>query len=227
MTDTTLLFDLPEVTVRRTVVSEMANNVYLVTAKQTGTQVLIDAADGVAAIEALLASAADDAEVPTEFALIATTHRHWDHIRALAALEAKYDVLTAAGEDDVLAIQDETGVEADCVLAHGDVMNLEGIVLTAVHLRGHTPGSIAYVLQSPETESSEAQTIIFSGDSLFPGGVGNTEQDPDRFTSLLNDVEESLFAMYGDDSVVLPGHGDATTLGAERPALPEWRERGW
>ncbi|WP_288025941.1 MBL fold metallo-hydrolase, partial [Arthrobacter sp.] len=95
------------------------------------------------------------------------------------------------------------------------------ISLHAVHLRGHTPGSIAYVLTDGGT------TLIFSGDSLFPGGVGNTENDPERFTALLDDVEERLFGAYPDDAVVLPGHGDATTLGAERPSLPEWRGRGW
>lgn len=222
MTDTTLLFDLPAVTVRRAVVSAMANNVYLLTAKQTGTQVLIDAADDAAAVEALITAGTADSEVPAELALIATTHNHWDHIRALAELVEAHDVPTAAGADDAQHIEDETGVTAECLLGHGDVLNLDGVVLTAVHLRGHTPGSIAYVLETP----GEA-TVIFSGDSLFPGGVGNTEQDPARFTSLLDDVEERLFAAYPDDTVVLPGHGDSTTLGAERPALGEWRERGW
>ncbi|MBC9936750.1 MULTISPECIES: MBL fold metallo-hydrolase [unclassified Leucobacter] len=224
MTDSTLLFDLPTVTIRRAVVSEMENNVYLLTAKQTGTQVLIDAADDVPAIEALIADAAADAdsEVEPELAIIATTHSHWDHIRALAELADAYDVPTAAGADDAPSIEDETGVSAECLLGHGDVLNVDGIVLTAVHLRGHTPGSIAYVLETP----GEA-TIIFSGDSLFPGGVGNTQDDAERFTSLLKDVEDRLFAAYPDSTIVLTGHGGSTTLGAERPALPEWRERGW
>ncbi|ALE05868.1 Zn-dependent hydrolase [Arthrobacter sp. ERGS1:01] len=219
--NSTLIHDLPSVTIRRAVVSEMANNVYLLTAKATGAQILIDAADDAPAIAALLADAAADAPVPTAVKFIATTHQHWDHVRALAAVVALTGAPTAAGTDDDAGIQAQSGVSADRLLGDGDVLGVDGLDLSAVHLRGHTPGSIAYVL------SDAGATVIFSGDSLFPGGVGNTEKDPARFTSLLNDVQERLFGRFGDDAVVLPGHGDATTLGTERPALPEWRERGW
>ncbi|MGA7205640.1 MAG: MBL fold metallo-hydrolase [Specibacter sp.] len=224
MIESTLYLDLPSVAIRRIVVSAVANNIYLLTAKRTGSQILIDAADEAPAIAALLGAAANDAGVPAELKLIATTHSHWDHIRALAGLTRNIGVATAAGRDDAAAIEAEAGVVTDRLLDHGDVVNIDGIALKAVHLRGHTPGSIAYVLDATEETGT---TVIFSGDSLFPGGVGNTEQDPERFTSLLNDVEQRLFAVYPDDAVVLPGHGEATTLGAERPALPEWRDRGW
>lgn len=224
MTESTLLLDLPSLVIRRTVVSDVANNVYLITAKRTGAQVLIDAADDASAIGALLAAASNDAEAPVALKLIATTHSHWDHVRALAELGTETGAPTAAGRDDAAGIEAESGVATDRLLDHGDVLDIDGIVLKAIHLRGHTPGSIAFVLEAPEGDGT---TVIFSGDSLFPGGVGNTEQDPQRFTSLLNDVEERLFAVYPDDAVVLPGHGDATTLGTERPELPQWRERGW
>lgn len=206
---------------RRTVVSAMANNVYLITAKATGAQILIDAADDLPAINALLADAANDAQTATQLATIATTHRHWDHVRALAALVEQTGADTAAGADDAAGIVEECAVATSRPLHHGDVLEVEGIELTAVHLRGHTPGSMAYVLDSG------GGTLIFSGDSLFPGGVGNTGKDPERFASLLGDAQERLFNQYGDAAHVLPGHGDATTLGAERPALPEWRKRGW
>lgn len=224
MTESSLIFDLPSVVVRRVVVSEMSNNVYLLTSKQTGTQVLIDAADDAAAINALQETAAIDSANETVIKLIATTHGHWDHVRALAEMVGSTGAPCAAGRADAAAIKAESGVAIDQLLDHGDVVSIDGIVLKAVHLRGHTPGSIAFVL---EDSGENGATIIFSGDSLFPGGVGNTEQDSQRFVSLLNDVEERLFAVYPDDAVVLPGHGDATSLGAERPALPEWRERGW
>lgn len=224
MTASNLLLDLPSVTIRRIVVSAMANNVYLLTAKRTGAQVLIDAADDAPAVRALLGTASNDAGVPAELKLIATTHSHWDHVRALAELETGTGAPTVAGRDDAAAIEAESGVATGRLLDHGDVVDVDGIVLKAIHLRGHTPGSIAYVLEAAEGNGT---TVIFSGDSLFPGGVGNTEQDPERFTSLLNDVEERLFAVYSEDAVVLPGHGDATTLGVERPALPQWRKRGW
>jgi glyoxylase-like metal-dependent hydrolase (beta-lactamase superfamily II) len=96
-------------------------------------------------------------------------------------------------------------------------------VLEVVHLRGHTPGSIALVWRGPEG----AGTHLFTGDSLFPGGVGNTQQDAERFRSLIDDVEARLFDVLPDDTWVYPGHGRDTTLGAERPHLGEWRERGW
>ncbi|WP_113717766.1 MBL fold metallo-hydrolase [Arthrobacter dokdonensis] len=216
---TSLIHELPTVTVRRTVVSAMANNAYLITHRQSGAQVLIDAADDVPAIRRMLGDAAGDSAVPAALELVATTHRHWDHVRALA--EIADGVPTAAGRDDATGIEAESGVAVDRLLGHGDVLEAGGISLHAVHLRGHTPGSMAYVLADGGT------TLIFSGDSLFPGGVGNTENDPERFTSLLDDVEERLFGAYPDDAVVLPGHGDATTLGAERPSLPAWRGRGW
>ena len=93
--------------------------------------------------------------------------------------------------------------------------------LEAIALRGHTPGSIAFATTDGDP------VLLFTGDSLFPGGVGNTRNDPQRFEQLFADVSERLFDRFGDDAIVYPGHGAETTLGAERPALPEWRERGW
>ena len=216
-----LLHDLERLTVRRISVSEMDNNVYLITAKGSGAQVLIDAADDLPAIQALLAEGAADAQGPARLALVATTHQHWDHVRALEGLVEATGAQVAAGRQDVSGIP----VPVDVVLDHGDVGNFggaDGFDLTAVHLRGHTPGSIAFVL-----EEGDAPPLIFSGDSLFPGGVGNTQKDPDRFALLYADVTERLFAVYPDEAEVHPGHGRPTTLGAERPHLAEWRERGW
>lgn len=218
---TTLIHDLPTVTVRRISVSDMQNNVYLITSKRSGAQILIDAADDVPAITSLLGDAADDAPANPSVAMIATTHRHWDHVRALPALVELTGAPTAAGAQDAAGIVQECGVATDRPLSHGDTLTVDGIELAAVHLRGHTPGSIAYVLNDGGT------TLIFSGDSLFPGGVGNTEYDPARFASLLDDVSERIFDAYGDEAIVLPGHGSPTTLGAERPSLAQWRERGW
>ncbi|WP_413250783.1 MBL fold metallo-hydrolase [Sinomonas flava] len=217
-----LLHDLDDVTVRRIAVSSMDNNVYLITAKQSGEQVLIDAADDLPAIQALLAEGAADARGPARLALIATTHQHWDHVRALEGLVAATHAPVAAGRQDVSGIP----VGVDVVLDHGDVLPEAGadwgFTLAAVHLRGHTPGSIAYVL-----EPKDAPPLIFSGDSLFPGGVGNTQNDADRFSLLYADVVGRLFDAYPDGAEVHPGHGRPTTLGAERPHLAEWRDRGW
>ena len=213
-----LLYDLPALTIRGISVSEMDNNVYLLTAKASGEQVLIDAADDLPAIQQLLQDAAADTSAAPRLALIATTHQHWDHVRALKELVAATGAPTAAGTDDADALP----IAVDRRLEHGDAVAVDGFGLTAVHLRGHTPGSIAFVYEDPE-----GSTHIFSGDSLFPGGVGNTQKDPERFARLLTDVSERLFATYPDAAVVHPGHGKPTTLGAERPHLEEWRARGW
>jgi len=214
----TLIHDLQDITIRRISVSEMDNNVYLLTAKASGAQLLIDAADDLPAIQAMLADAAADAEATPTLELIATTHQHWDHVRALAALVEAAGAPTAAGADDAEALP----VPVNRPLKHGDTCAVDGFEVIAIHLRGHTPGSIAFVYEDPA-----GPTHIFSGDSLFPGGVGNTQKDPERFTSLINDVTARLFEAYPDDTVVHPGHGSPTTLGAERPHLEEWRARGW
>lgn len=218
----TLLHDLAEVTIRRASVSAMDNNAYLVTHKQTGAQVLIDAADDAPALRRLLASAVGDTSTEPKLALLATTHQHWDHIRALKELAEETGVRTAAGTADADGIREQVGVDIDVTLDHGDVGNFEGFDLSAVHLRGHTPGSIAFVYRDPH-----GPTHIFSGDSLFPGGVGNTDRDPARFASLYDDVVARLFEVFPDDTLVHPGHGRGTTLGAERPHLAEWKARGW
>jgi glyoxylase-like metal-dependent hydrolase (beta-lactamase superfamily II) len=213
-----LIHDLRDITIRRISVSGMDNNVYLLTAKASGEQVLIDAADDAPAIRQLLRDAAADTSATPKLAVIATTHQHWDHVRALKEMVGATGAPTAAGTDDADALP----VAPDRNLEHGDTVAVDGFTLTAVHLRGHTPGSIAFVYEDPEGPAH-----IFSGDSLFPGGVGNTQNDPERFTQLLDDVAQRLFGAYSDDTVVHPGHGKPTTLGAERPHLEEWRARGW
>jgi len=213
-----LRYDLPALTIRSISVSGMDNNVYLLTAKESGEQVLIDAADDLPAIRQLLSDGAADTSAAPRLALVATTHQHWDHVRALKELVEATGARTAAGADDADALP----VPVDVRLSHGDVGNFDGFDITAVHLRGHTPGSIAFVYQDPDGPAH-----IFSGDSLFPGGVGNTDKDPERFNQLLSDVTERLFGAYPDTAVVHPGHGKPTTLGAERPHLDEWRARGW
>lgn len=217
-----LLHDLPRVTIRQRSVSEMDNNVYLITSKTSGVQVLIDAADDAPAIRELLESAREDTPCELRLTTVITTHRHWDHIRALADVVSQTGAGTASGVDDADAIAEETGVAQKGLLAHGDTATFDGISLRVVGLRGHTPGSVALVY-----EPEDGAPICFSGDSLFPGGVGNTQKDPERFESLWTDVTTRLFDVYPDDTVVHPGHGDSTTLGQERPHLQEWRVRGW
>ncbi|MFT3662131.1 MAG: MBL fold metallo-hydrolase [Gordonia sp. (in: high G+C Gram-positive bacteria)] len=202
---------LDDATIVKMSVGPMDNNVYVVTDTATGRRLLIDAANDPDSILALL-----DA-LPGELTQIVTTHGHADHWQALEAVDAATRVPTAAGAADA----PELPVAPDRLLHDGDTLSVGDLTLDVIHLVGHTPGSVALAL----TEAG-GRVHLFTGDSLFPGGVGKTWQ-PGDFEILLGDVETKLFGRYGDDTVVYPGHGKDTTLGAERPHLPAWRERGW
>lgn len=203
-------------------VSEQDNRAYLLVERPSGAALLVDAADRPDAIRALLtdatARAAERGEPAAHLESIVTTHQHWDHHRALGTIADETRAAVLAGDADADALP----VTVDRRLHDGDTVTFGATELRVVALRGHTPGSVALALAVP----GEA-VRLFTGDSLFPGGVGNTDGDPSRFTSLLDDVESRLFGTYDDESIVYPGHGAATTLGAERPHLAEWRARGW
>ena len=210
--------NLTDITIRSIAVSEANNNVYLLTSKSSGAQVLIDAADDAPAILSLLADAQQDTDADAKVTLIITTHSHWDHVRALAEIKEATAAPTAAGVDDVVDIS----VPTDIPLHHGDAKSFDGFELEVIHLRGHTPGSVALLYRDPHGPAH-----LFTGDSLFPGGVGNTQDDAARFASLYRDVVTRIFDSLPDDTLVHPGHGAGTTLGAERGSLPEWKQRGW
>ena len=208
---------LPGVVVRKASVSSMDNTAYLVTDLATGKSLLVDAADDAPRMLSLLAEAVPDGG-DGSLAHVVTTHGHRDHHRALAAVVAATGARTAAGRLDA----PDLPVPPDDLLDHGDAVRVGALELEVVHLRGHTPGSVALILRS-----GDGGTHLFSGDGLFPGGVGATKGDPARFTALMDDVEQRLFAVLPDDAVVHPGHGRDTTIGAERPHLAQWRARGW
>ncbi|WP_409462020.1 MBL fold metallo-hydrolase [Amycolatopsis sp. GA6-003] len=191
-------------------VGTIDNNAYLLRCRATGEQLLIDAA---ADPQTLLALVGDGG-----LASIVTTHQHWDHWIALEEVAEATGARTYAGRDDIDGIKARIDVPVD----DGDLIRVGEVELTARHLVGHSPGSIALVYRDPE-----GIPHLFTGDSLFPGGIGNTEKDPARFASLLKDVEEKIFGELPDETWFYPGHGGDSTLGAERPKLPEWRERGW
>lgn len=204
--------ELPHLTIRKMAVSQMHNNVYLLTCRSTGEQLLVDAADEGDRIRELVAAGGSG------LAQIVTTHQHWDHVRALEETAAAFAPTTQAGEDDADALP----LTPDVRLQHGDTVTFGDISLDVVHLRGHTPGSVALAYDDPE-----GHVHLFTGDSLFPGGVGNTKMEGQSFEALFADVTQRVFDVYDDETWVYPGHGSDTTLGAERPHLDEWRERGW
>lgn len=204
--------DLPLLTIRKASVGAMANNIYLLTCRRTGAQLLIDAADDAERISSLIDEGSGRLDA------IVTTHKHWDHHRALGQVAASTHALTAAGAADAAALP----VAPSRHLVHGDTLTFGDITLDVIHLRGHTSGSVALAYKDPH-----GHTHVWTGDSLFPGGVGNVQNDPERFASLLGDVQTRIFDIYDDDTWIYPGHGPDTTLGAERPHLTEWLERGW
>ena len=204
--------ELGALTIRKMSVSEMHNNVYLLTCRATREQLLVDAADEPERIRELVAAGGSGLDH------LVTTHQHWDHVRALVEICRDYSPETYAGEDDAPALPQRP----DHRLRHLDTVTFGEISLGVVHLRGHTPGSVALAYDDPQ-----GHVHLFTGDSLFPGGVGATHNPGQSFESLYTDVTERVFDVYGDDTWVYPGHGSDTTLGAERPHLEEWRERGW
>jgi len=218
---------LDEIEVRKLAVGPLANDVYLVTSRASGRQVLVDAADQPDDVLALVRGASPAGRLD----LVVTTHRHADHSRALAAVVGATGATVAAGTDDADAIEDLTGVRVERRLRHGDVLTVADVTLEVVALRGHTPGSGALAYREPDVVQEPGAVAgrlhLFTGDSLFPGGVGSTERDPERFARLLTDVTERVFERFDDATWVYPGHGADTILGAERPHLHDWRERGW
>jgi glyoxylase-like metal-dependent hydrolase (beta-lactamase superfamily II) len=202
---------LPGLTITKLAVSDMANNAYLLRDTATGEGLLIDAAADPRALLSLIG----DAGLRT----VVTTHGHWDHHRALPDVVAATGAVPVAHADDAADLP----VPVQRTVAHGDTVTVGDQSLEVIHLRGHTPGSIALVWRGPEG----AGVHVFTGDSLFPGGVGNTQQDAARFASLIDDVAQRLFDVLPDETWVYPGHGKDTTLGAERPHVGEWRARGW
>jgi len=206
--------ELSQLTIRKLAVDEkMANNCYLLTCRSTGAQVLVDAADDGPALLELCGGRLDG---------IVTTHQHWDHHRALAEVVAQTGAPVAAGAPDADAITEQTGVEVATRLEHGDTVRVGDVALKVIAIAGHTPGSIALLHEDPA-----GHPHLFTGDSLFPGGVGATFGDDAAFRTLIDEVETKVFATLPDDTWFYPGHGKDGQLGNERPHLAEWRERGW
>ena len=204
--------ELEHLVIRKAAVSEMSNNTYLLTCRATGEQLLIDAADDPVRLRELVAEGTGSLDH------LVTTHQHWDHVRALPDLVEAFQPRTYAGADDADALP----VRPEVRLTQGDTITVGQCRLDVLHLRGHTPGSVALAYADPS-----GHTHLFTGDSLFPGGLGNTKNPGQSFEHLIEDVTTRVFDVFDDDTWVYPGHGGDTTLGAERPHLDEWRERGW
>jgi len=202
---------LPGATIVKASVGPMDNNAYLVSCAKTGETLLIDAANDPEILLELI-----DKYAP-KLSLIVTSHQHFDHWQALEQVAKATGAPTAAHQLDA----DPLPVKPDRILAHGESVQIGELAFDVIHLQGHTPGSVALAL-----DGADEATHLFTGDCLFPGGVGKTWEEG-AFEQLLEHVTTRVFDVYGDSTVVYPGHGDDTTLGTERPHLGEWKERGW
>jgi glyoxylase-like metal-dependent hydrolase (beta-lactamase superfamily II) len=194
-----------QVEIHKTVVGPMDNNVYVVRCKETGDAVLVDAANE---HEQLL-------ELCRTLGVrrVIETHGHWDHIQAVPQLrDAGYDVAVTA-EDAAMLPSYDSLLEDDTVLEVGRLR------LRTIHTPGHTPGSMCFAV--------EGSPVLLSGDTLFPGGPGNTKYQGGDFATIIQSIERRLFAPFSEDTIVMPGHGADTTIGTERPQLDEWVARGW
>ena len=196
----------PSAEIHRVVVGPLRNNVFVLRCRRTGEAVLLDAADD----PPQLLELCRDLGVR----LVLETHGHHDHIQAVPALrEAGYPVGIAAGDAGMLA-------DHDFAVPDGHVYPVGDLALRAIATPGHTPGSTSFVLDGGGVP------VLFAGDTLFPGGPGATRPPYGDFPTIIRSIEERLFTL-DPETVVMPGHGADTTIGAERPHLQEWVERGW
>jgi glyoxylase-like metal-dependent hydrolase (beta-lactamase superfamily II) len=201
----TLVWSDAAAEIHQVVVGPMANNVYVLRCVDTGDAVLIDAANEHDRLLALCHQLG--------VREVLETHGHWDHIQAVPALrDAGYSVHVTAEDAGMLPSYDQ-------ILADESVVEVGQLRLHTIHTPGHTPGSMCFRL--------EGAPVLFSGDTLFPGGVGNATFEGGDFSTIIESVEQRLFRTLAGDTVVLPGHGERTTIGAESPQLQAWVDRGW
>ena len=200
----TLHFKDSELEIHKVVVGPMDNNVFVLRCRQSGEGLLIDAANE----HELLLDLCKNLNVQQ----VIETHGHWDHIQAVPQVrDAGYSVHITQADAHMLDSYDEI-LEDDCVISVGRI-KLETILTP-----GHTPGSMCFKVSD--------KPILFSGATLFPGGPGATQFEGGNFEKIIESIDKRLFIL-DKETVVLPGHGENTTIGDERPHLDEWVDRGW
>ena len=205
MNDVDLVWSDATAEVHRFVVGPVENNVYVVRCRQTGEALLIDAANE---HERLL-----DIARALGVQKVVETHGHWDHIQAVEAVrEAGIDVWVRQ-EDAAMLPSYDALLEDDAVLSVG------ALRIRTLHTPGHTPGSICFSLENTP--------VLFTGDTLFPGGPGNATFEGGDFPTIIQSIENRIFRAFDDETLIWPGHGAPSTVGAESPSLDTWVARGW
>ena len=205
MAETVIDYQDTGVEVHRVVVGPVENNVYIVRCRETGDSLLIDAANE----HDLLLELCRDLNVRQ----VVETHGHWDHIQAVEAVrDAGIDVAVTQADAAMLPSYDQ-------ILEDESVVTVGRLRVATIATPGHTPGSMCFAV--------EGTPLLFSGDTLFPGGPGNTSFEDADFGTIITSIERRLFGAFTPDTLVLPGHGVGTTIGTESPHLAEWVDRGW
>lgn len=205
MSSTIIDYEDDAVEVHRVVVGPVDNNVYIVRCRQTSQAVLIDAANE---HDRLL-----DLCRALDVRQVVETHGHWDHIQAVVAVrDAGIDVAVTREDADMLP-------GYDLILEDDSVVEVGHLRVRTIATPGHTPGSMCFAV--------ERTPLLFTGDTLFPGGPGNTSFDHSDFGAIIDSIDRRLFARFSPETLVLPGHGAGTTVGAESPHLQQWLDRGW
>ena len=205
MAETVIDYQDTAVEVHRVVVGPVENNVYIVRCRDTGDSLLIDAANE----HDLLLELCRDLNVRQ----VVETHGHWDHIQAVEAVrDAGIDVAVTQADADMLPSYDQ-------ILEDDSVVQVGRLRVATIATPGHTPGSMCFAV--------EGTPLLFTGDTLFPGGPGNTSFENADFATIIRSIEGRLFGAFDADTLVLPGHGAGTTIGTETPHLDEWVARGW
>lgn len=195
--------------VRKLSVSSMDNDVYVLACRSTRAALLVDPADDAPRLR----QAMDGFDVVAAV----VTHGHADHTRAWPALAVDPGLPMWAHAGDAALLPGP----ADRWLEDGERLPVGRLDVEVLHVPGHTDGSIVLAVDGHERRH------LMTGDTLFPGGPGNTRGDAERHARLMDGIEGRVFARFPDPTWVHPGHGDATTLATERPRLAEWRARGW
>jgi glyoxylase-like metal-dependent hydrolase (beta-lactamase superfamily II) len=201
----TLHYEDTAVEIHKVVVGPLDNNVFVVRCKQSGDAVLLDAANEHERLLELCQT--------LNVRKVLETHGHWDHIQAVPAVrDAGYEVGITAEDAAMLP-------SYDFVLEDDSVIEIGRVRLRTIATPGHTPGSMCFLV--------EGSPVLLSGDTLFPGGPGATKFPGSSFESIIKAIDERLFSKLDPGTIVMPGHGDDTTIGTERPHLQEWVDRGW
>jgi glyoxylase-like metal-dependent hydrolase (beta-lactamase superfamily II) len=202
--EATLHYQDTQAEITKLVVGPYENNVFIVRCRQTGEAALLDAANEHEKLLELCKA--------LNVRRVLETHGHWDHIQAVPQLrDAGYSVSVTAADSAMLPSYDE-------ILTHDEKISVGKLRLHTIATPGHTPGSMCFLL--------EGSPILFSGDTLFPGGPGATKFENGSFSTIIDSIDRLLFTLPADTHV-LPGHGTDTTIGTERPSLQEWVDRGW